>query len=84
MTEISTAEWDAALREAFRDLATDGEGMSSQEIADAMGIQLWAAQRRIRRLVRSGLWQYAGKALRRRIDDAEFPVPVYCPRVEEE
>ena len=73
MTKISTGEWLEALREASK----NGDGLSSQEIAEALQCSQASASKRIRQGVADGTIVYAGRREAQNVTGGRQQTPVY-------
>jgi len=67
--------WRKAIQDAMA--KTDAEGMTTNELADAMGVAQKTAHIRLRRLIRSGMARHVGQKWVQSIDGRSIPVPAY-------
>lgn len=77
MAGITTEEWLKALEDAFKQ--AEGDGLSSREVAKALGISHNGATRLIRQAVDTGEMEFAGRRRESRMDGRTSWVPVYRP-----
>ena len=76
MTTITHAEWVKAFEDALENRPVGDEGMTSGELADAMGITVNVINQRLRQMHKAGRLE-AGRSRRASIDGRMMSVPVY-------
>ena len=80
MKEISAEVWEKARRAATKTQETsDGEGLTSRELATSLGQSLSVTQRQLGEMIDAGLWEYTGHVTRTRRDGHQCQTPTYRP-----
>jgi len=70
--------WIADL-DAIASKATQAEGYSIEEIADAMKVASACARSRLKKALKAGLWKFAGRRATISSDQKKAWTPVYAP-----
>ena len=74
----TTDEWIAELERIAQSVGA--EGMTVNEIAEQVPCHRDTASKWIKRAVKAGAWEYAGRQYRTAMDAVRRPVPVYRPK----
>ncbi len=75
MTKITTEEWLATLDVA--EASAGADGMTMQEVAEAIGRCSDTARKMVSRAIKEGRWEHSGWRRITRINGVPFQVPVY-------
>jgi len=78
--EISIDEWKQALEDAAK--KTDDDGISADELSEAMRCSTATARKRLKKMIGAGLAYRVGTKWMTAIDGRSVPVPAYNIKVE--